>query len=195
MRENTISWREHNQNSTQMKDKLTDEQIEEIRRVRTERAERRAERRLKWAEANERKASFLSEEAERMASVIPLGQPILVGHHSERRDRAFRSRIDRKYSAASEADRKANYHRQKAANILAFGARVKGDAERARQVKRELADKVIGVGVRVFSPIMGTGVVARINKKTYTIKFDTGGTYTQDKSWIRPLVSEAESGS
>ena len=28
-----------------------------------------------------------------MASVIPFGQPILVGHHSERRDRSYRDRI------------------------------------------------------------------------------------------------------
>lgn len=151
-----------------MKDKLTDEQIEEIRRVRTERAERKAAQRLKWAEAKERKATQLSQEAERMAGAIPFGQPILVGHHSERGDRSFRSRIDRKYSAASEADRTAAYHRQKAANILAYGTRVRGDAERARQAKREEADKVIGIGVRVFSPIVGTGVVTRINTKTYS---------------------------
>ncbi len=32
--------------------------------------------------------------ADRMASAIPLGQPILVGHHSEGRDRRYRDRID-----------------------------------------------------------------------------------------------------
>lgn len=31
--------------------------------------------------------------ASKMAEVIPFGQPILVGHHSERRDRNYRSKI------------------------------------------------------------------------------------------------------
>lgn len=35
--------------------------------------------------------------ARQMASAIPFGQPILVGHHSEQRDRAFRKRIDNTY--------------------------------------------------------------------------------------------------
>jgi hypothetical protein len=50
-----------------------------------------------------------------MASVIPFGQPILVGHHSERRDRNYRGRIHSTYGkafalqkAAEEAERKAN---------------------------------------------------------------------------------------
>lgn len=41
-------------------------------------------------------------------SHIPLGQPILIGHHSERRDRAYRGRaigkIDRSFEAQKQAD-------------------------------------------------------------------------------------------
>lgn len=36
------------------------------------------------------------------ASVIPFGQPILVGHHSERRDRNFRARIERGFRKSFE---------------------------------------------------------------------------------------------
>ena len=50
-----------------------------------------------------------------MASVIPFGQPILVGHHSETRDRNYRNRIHNKFSKsfgltnqADEAERRAN---------------------------------------------------------------------------------------
>src|SRR5262245_17265579 len=32
-------------------------------------------------------------QARLMAAAIPFGQPILVGHHSERRDRSYRARI------------------------------------------------------------------------------------------------------
>lgn len=49
-----------------------------------------------------------------MASVIPFGQPILVGHHSEKRDRAYRGRITSTYEksfkladAAKAAEAKA----------------------------------------------------------------------------------------
>jgi hypothetical protein len=37
-----------------------------------------------------------------MAEVIPFGQPILVGHHSEKRDRAYRGRIDGKFRKGFE---------------------------------------------------------------------------------------------
>lgn len=52
--------------------------------------------------------------ARRMADVIPFGQPILVGHHSEGRDRRYRGRIDAKFrkgfalaEAAKDAERRA----------------------------------------------------------------------------------------
>ncbi|GAC1401325.1 MAG: hypothetical protein NVSMB59_23200 [Vulcanimicrobiaceae bacterium] len=36
-------------------------------------------------------------QARKMGDIIPFGQPILVGHHSEKGDRRYRSRINRKY--------------------------------------------------------------------------------------------------
>ena len=53
------------------------------------------------AAANE--ASALEQRADAMASVIPLGQPILIGHYSERRDRNYRAKISRTYDRALEA--------------------------------------------------------------------------------------------
>jgi hypothetical protein len=54
------------------------------------------------------RADWLSSEAIRagkqahdMASIIPLGQPIIVGHYSEKGDRAYRARINSKYRKAS----------------------------------------------------------------------------------------------
>ena len=40
--------------------------------------------------------------ARKMAAVIPFGQPIMVGHHSERADRNFRGRIDVKFRKGFE---------------------------------------------------------------------------------------------
>lgn len=59
------------------------EEKQNRRRARYEARASRAE-----AEANE-----TSERARDMLHVIPPGQPILVGHHSEGRDRRFRAKI------------------------------------------------------------------------------------------------------
>lgn len=53
-------------------------------------------------------------QASKMASVIPFGQPILIGHHSERRDRNYRAKIDRRYQKANELREKAKYYSQRA---------------------------------------------------------------------------------
>lgn len=49
-----------------------------------------------------------------MAEVIPMGQPILVGHHSERGDRAYRGRMERHMEKSVQLNDKAEYYRQKA---------------------------------------------------------------------------------
>lgn len=53
-----------------------------------------------------------------MADAIPFGQPILVGHHSEKRDRNFRSKIHNTFSKAFEANEKAAYYKQRAETLL-----------------------------------------------------------------------------
>ncbi|MEV0370649.1 DUF3560 domain-containing protein [Streptomyces sp. NPDC050636] len=60
---------------------------------RVERAEDRAERYGTYADNAATNSEALRGQAREMASSIPFGQPILVGHHSERRDRNFRDRI------------------------------------------------------------------------------------------------------
>jgi hypothetical protein len=58
-----------------------------------ERKERRLARRLEWAESRKKKADASFRAADAIASQIPLGQPILVGHHSERHARRDQERI------------------------------------------------------------------------------------------------------
>jgi len=52
-----------------------------------ERMERRAERRREWAEKREAKGADASRRSHEIIADIPFGQPILVGHHSEKRHR------------------------------------------------------------------------------------------------------------
>ena len=49
-----------------------------------------------------------------LLSVIPMGQPILVGHHSEAGHRALLKRADNSMRASVEADKKAAYYSGKA---------------------------------------------------------------------------------
>src|SRR6202035_3078789 len=56
--------------------------------------------------------------------MIPLGQPILVGHHSEKRNRRDLTRIDEHFAQAKEHHDKAEYFRRRAAaaesNVVIF---------------------------------------------------------------------------
>jgi hypothetical protein len=72
-----------------------------------EKKQRRIERLRARAERLNTQANAAVERASKMAEVIPLGQPILVGHHSEGRDRRYRARIhstfEKGFALAKEA--------------------------------------------------------------------------------------------
>ena len=52
-----------------------------------------------------------------MGEAIPFGQPILVGHHSEKSDRAYRNRMNGHYEKAHELSEKAAYYERKAESV------------------------------------------------------------------------------
>lgn len=85
--------------------------------TRRERLERKLERRREWADKAETRADSLSEQSHRMMSVIPMGQPILVGHYSEKRDRNYRDRAWNKMGKAVEQRDLAEHHTSKAAGL------------------------------------------------------------------------------
>jgi len=80
-----------------------------------EKAEYRVENSEIRAEKAENRSNTLSERASDMLSVIPPGQPILIGHHSEKRDRNYREKISTTFRRAREESNKADYYREKAA--------------------------------------------------------------------------------
>lgn len=59
-------------------------------------------------------AAHAHRRAEEMASVIPMGQPILVGHHSESRDRRYRQRVADTYERGFAAESEAHVAAQRA---------------------------------------------------------------------------------
>jgi len=81
------------------------------------RRQNRINRALDRAANASKAADSLWKKGKSMASVIPFGQPILVGHHSERRDRNYRAKIQGTFRKASEATGKAKYYTDKAASI------------------------------------------------------------------------------
>ena len=62
--------------------------------------------------------------ARQQLEMIPLGQPILVGHHSEKRHRKELTRIDQHFTKAKEHHDRAEYFRRRAAaaesNVVIF---------------------------------------------------------------------------
>lgn len=82
-----------------------------------ERREAKADRLREWADKRQVKATTDLTRAGVMADAIPLGQPILVGHHSERRDRNYRDRIGNTMSRGMEHQRKAEDFERRADGI------------------------------------------------------------------------------
>lgn len=70
------------------------------------------------AAKNEALSTELFNQSDKMASVIPMGQPILIGHHSEKRDRNYRAKIHNKMSQSVEAAKKAKYYEDRAESLL-----------------------------------------------------------------------------
>jgi len=85
--------------------------------TRRERLEARADKRRDWAESRDRKSAAGFARAHTIADGIPMGQPVLVGHHSERRHRRDLARIDSGMRAGCESADMAQYHRAKADGI------------------------------------------------------------------------------
>ena len=79
--------------------------------------EARRERYEEKAEQLRVEAKRLHQRAHEMADVIPFGQPILVGHYSEGRDRRYRERIHNTFGKAFATMDKANHYEQKAASV------------------------------------------------------------------------------
>ncbi|HTJ71342.1 MAG TPA: DUF3560 domain-containing protein [Actinospica sp.] len=76
---------------------------------RAERAEERAERYAGYADNAATRSDARARAGHGMLDVIPLGQPILIGHHSEKRDRAYRNRalghLEKSFEEADKAAR------------------------------------------------------------------------------------------
>jgi hypothetical protein len=85
--------------------------------TRRERLERKLEKRREWAQARKAKAAVAFHTADNAVAGIPFGQPILVGHHSERHHRRALDKHDNAMRRGCESQDMAEYHSSKATGI------------------------------------------------------------------------------
>jgi hypothetical protein len=77
--------------------------------------------------------------ARAIGDMIPFGQPILVGHHSEKRHRSDINKIDRHHRASYEASKKAEHYEAKAAAAASNTAISSDDPEAIVKLREKLA--------------------------------------------------------
>jgi hypothetical protein len=85
--------------------------------ARSERKIEKAERYDGYSENAEDRATASSQAAHEIGRYIPMGQPILVGHHSEKRHRRDLNRIDSNMRKSIEETKKAEYFSDKSTNL------------------------------------------------------------------------------
>ncbi|AZO19103.1 DUF3560 domain-containing protein [Mesorhizobium sp. M2A.F.Ca.ET.037.01.1.1] len=105
-----------------------------------ERAQAKAERLDELAIKRHRQANAFQRAAEDLSEAFAYGQPILVGHHSERKARKTQERMQAAMTNANKAQKLANYWLYRAEGVQ-LHANYKNDPRvRANRIKTLLAD-------------------------------------------------------
>lgn len=114
--------------------------VRELRRAAIEeKVEARLERYEELADKNARASTAAYNRSSQMASAIPFGQPILVGHHSERRDRNYRDKIWNTMGQGVKLQEKADYYKEKAAAMTSNTAISSDDPDAIEKLEAKLA--------------------------------------------------------
>lgn len=114
-------------------------EVRELRRAAIEeKQEARLERYEGLAEKNAQASTAAYERSNQMASVIPFGQPILVGHHSEHRDRNYRDKIWNTMGQSVELQGKADYYKEKAEAMTNNGAISSDDPDAIEKLQAKI---------------------------------------------------------
>ncbi len=82
-----------------------------------ERQEQKKELYQERLEQAEQRSQVHYENQRKISSAIPMGQPILIGHHSEKRHRNDLKKIDNEMRKSIQESEKADYYRNKIDNI------------------------------------------------------------------------------
>lgn len=152
-------------------------EIEDEDKSLVERAEERAERFEKYSEKRAAESDAAHAAVDRITSGIPLGQPILVGHHSERHARKDAERIENGMRRAIKAFEESNYWKDRAAGAIAAARYKERPAVRARRVKK-LEAEVRGIQKRLKHSEMSAKLWSRMHDDEAFRKKDGTGSGT-----------------
>ena len=141
-----------------------------------EKQQLRAERYAELAEKNKALSDAAYASSRRIADMIPFGQPILVGHHSEARSRRDANRIHNYMSKSVELQKKAEYYENKVKSIENNHAISSDDPEAIQKLKAKLeglykhreylkAQKKAGTPIESFQFSNLSGNIATVKKR------------------------------
>ena len=105
-----------------------------------ERRQARKERYEELADQNRQQSEERYDTARSIGDCIPMGQPILVGHHSERGHRADLKRIDNNMRKSIEHHNKAHHYEQRAQTIEHDRTIYSDDPQAIQKLKQRLSD-------------------------------------------------------
>ncbi len=111
-------------------------EIEDEDSTLAERQEARAERFTGYSGKRASESAQALDEVERLAAMIPPGQPILVGHHSERRARRDAQRIENGMKRAVMLFERAEYWEERARSALLHAKYKERPDVRWRRIKK-----------------------------------------------------------
>ena len=135
--------------------------------TRKERQEARAERYRQFAENAEKRAAAAFNASNTAVENIPLGQPILVAHHSEK---AHRRALERSHGAMMRSvneSEKAAYYRQKAETVENNDNIYLGNDDAIERLKEKIAKLTT-----LQEQMKGSNKILRNSKLTYAEKID-----------------------
>lgn len=105
-----------------------------------ERAAIKADRLDNLARKRRGEAESLNRHADELSQAFYMGQPILIGHHSERKARKTQERMNAASAKAVKADQLANYWLYRATGVECFANMKNNPRVRANRIKTLLAE-------------------------------------------------------
>lgn len=158
--------------------------------TRRERLENKLAKREEWAEKAKQRSQTEWEKSRDIVKHIPLGQPILVGHHSERHHRRDLERSEAAGLRAIEEHKRAEHHRLKAAGLSDYleNSIFDDDPDATERIQQKIADLE-----KAHSLMLAVNKVCRNKKLDDTSKMasliELGLTESAAKEAIHPSES------
>ncbi|MFD4588315.1 DUF3560 domain-containing protein [Streptomyces sp. NPDC058434] len=156
---------------------------------RVERAEERAERFGEYAGNAAARSEAHRGEARRIAQGIPFGQPILVGHHSQRRAERDQERIDSNMREGIAEGEKAEHYASRAAAAGSYEAFRNNPGRTLRRIEKLEADlrrvqrNLDGTGTQGWNP-HNPDHAAELNRQKQELQEEVG--------YWRHVIAKAE---